>query len=332
MRVREEILFLSEQDVMRLFSPEDAIAAAEDTFYHIGTGEITVGDMALMFVDAEKGNNFHSMPAILHHRKVSGVKWIDTYATPLPGYPFSHGNLVLVSDTETGSPIAIVGGTNITNMRTAGGHGVVQARALCNPDPEVLTVIGCGAQAQAGMRGFLAGFPSLRQIRLFSRSRAPMEAMRSELSGRAEVVLCGSPAEAVRGSGLILMASGAEAPLVTWDMLTPGVTVIGIEGFRDLEPAIGKRADKWYLGYLPPDQAILRSPALNPGNTLTPDDVFGDMTQLLTGNIPGREREDEIIVSTHMGMGAHDVNAAYTVYLRAKERGIGQKLILDSGL
>ncbi len=331
MHIREEVLFLSEQDVLRLFSAQDAIAAAEDTFYHIGTGEITVGTMALMYVDQEKGNNFHSMPAILHHRDVSGVKWIDTYASPQPGYPFSHGNLVIVSDTVTGSPIAIVGATNITNMRTAGGHGVVQARALCNPNPEVLSVIGCGAQAQAGMRGFLAGFPSLRQIRLFSRSRAPMEAMQRELSGRLEVVLCGSPQEAVGGSSLILMASGAVTPLVTWDMLAPGATVIGIEGFRDMDPAIGKKADKWYLGYMPPDQVILESPALNPGHTLCREDVFGDMTQLLTGKIPGRERADEIIVSTHMGMGAHDVNSAYTIYLRAKEQGIGTKLVLDSG-
>lgn len=331
MHIREEVLFLSEQDVLSLFSAEDAIAAAEDTFYHIGTGEIAVGTMALMFVDKEKGNNFHSMPAILHHRNVSGVKWIDTYAAPQPGYPFSHGNLVIVSDIVTGSPIAIVGGTNITNMRTAGGHGVVQARALCNPAPEVLTVMGCGAQARAGMRGFLAGFPSLKQIHLFSRSRAPMEAVQRELSGRADVVLCGSPEEAVRGSSLILMASGAEAPLVTWDMLAPGTTIIGIEGFRDMDPAIGKKADKWYLGYMPPDQAILRSPSLNPGGALSQNDVFGDMTQLLTGKIPGRERADEIIVSTHMGMGAHDVNSAYTVYLRAQERGIGTKLVLDSG-
>ena len=42
-------------------------------------------------------------------------------------------------------------------------------------------------------------------------------------------------------------------------MLAPGATVIGIEGFRDMDPAIGKKADKWYLGYMPPDQVILEA-------------------------------------------------------------------------
>lgn len=328
MNVSEKLLFINEADVLKLLTPADAIAAAEDTFYHIGTGEITVGQMALMYADKEQKNNFHSMPAILHHRNFAGVKWIDTYANPLPGYPFSHGNLVVLSDVVTGSPVAIVGATHITTMRTAGGHGVVQAKHLANPNPEILSVFGCGAQARAGMRGFLEGFPSLRQIRLFSRSRQPMEEARKELDGRVEVALCDTPEEALTGSQLVLMASGARTSLVTREMLCPGMTIIGIEGFRDLDPQIAKAADKWYLGYKQPDTHILNSPTLNPGHTLTMDDVLGDMTELLTGKIPGREREDEIIVSTHMGMGAHDVSCAATVYQRAREQQAGQWLTL----
>lgn len=173
--VREEVLFLREDEVRSLLAPQDVIQAAESVFYHIGTGEITVGTMALMFTDDTRQNNFHSMPAVLHFQNVAGVKWISTYSAPAPGYPFSHGNIILLSDTVTGSPIAVVGGTGITAMRTAGGHGVVQAKYLANPDPEVLTVMGCGAQAQAGIRGFLTQFPTLRQVRLYSRSRGPME-------------------------------------------------------------------------------------------------------------------------------------------------------------
>ena len=54
------------------------------------------------------------------------------------------------------------------------------------------------------------------------------------------------------------MASGSQTPLVAWDMLKPGATVIGIEGFRDLDPQIGKKADKWYLGYCRPDEMCIR--------------------------------------------------------------------------
>ena len=48
----------------------------------------------------------------------------------------------------------------------------------------------------------------------------------------------------------------------------------------------------------------------------------------LSTSSKGREREEEIIVSTHMGMGAHDVCCAEIVYRRALERGMGQMLRL----
>jgi len=328
MELCKELRFLSEQDVLRLLTPADAIAATEDTFLHIGLGDITVGSASVLSADKEKNNSFHSMPATLHHRRIVGIKWIGTYFSPMPGYPFSHGTLVVLNETGTGSPVAIVGATNITAMRTAGGHGVVQAKHLCNPEPTALTVIGCGTQAKAGIQGFLTQFPSLKQIRLYSRSRAPMEQVKAALAERVETVLCDSPEQALQGSNLLLMASGAHEPLVTLDMIRPGSTIIGIEGFRDLDPRVGKQADKWFLGYKKADEYILNSPQLNPKGYLTSEDVYGDMTELLTGKANGREREEEIIVSTHMGMGAHDVSCAAVVYERAREQRVGQVLIL----
>lgn len=328
MNIKEELLLLSDRDVLKLLSLSDAISTTENTFLHIGLGDITVGDITMLYVSKDGRNNFHSMPAILHHKHIAGIKWIDTYADPIPGYPFSHGNIVILSDTNTGSPIAVVGATDITTMRTAGGHGVVQAKYLANPAPEILTVIGCGSQARAGIRGFLTQFNTIREIHLFSRSLAPMEEVRKQLYGQVDVKICSSPAEAVSGSSLILMASGAYEPLITYDMIRPGTTIIGIEGFRDMDQRIGKLADKWFLGYKKPDTDILESPNLNPGHLLNIDDVFGDMTELLTGKIPGREREDEIIVSTHMGMGAHDVACAALAYERARQQGAGYSWLL----
>ena len=87
--MHEELLLLSEENVRELLSVEDAIAAAEETFYRIGTGDITDGNMSLMFTDETRKNNFHSMPAVLHFKHVAGVKWISTFSAPLPGYTFS---------------------------------------------------------------------------------------------------------------------------------------------------------------------------------------------------------------------------------------------------
>lgn len=329
MNLPHTVLFINEKDVLSLLTPADAIVAVEDTFLHIGLGDVTLGDIALLHVDAARRNNFHSMPAVLHHKNVAGVKWIPTYSAPLPGFPFSRGNLVILSDAATGWPLAIIGASNITTMRTAGGHGVVQAKYLTQKNPQTISVFGCGAQAKAGIRGFLTQFPTIQTIRLFSRSREPMERLQQELSERAEVVLCDTPTAALEGSRLVLMASGARQPLVTAEDLRPGMTIIGMEGFRDLDPRIAKTADKWYLGHRKADSRILESPILSAGGQLSAEDIYADLTEVLTGKVAGRENDDEIIISTHMGLGAHDVSCAELIYRRAVDRGVGQTLLLD---
>ena len=91
-----------------------------------------------------------------------------------------------------------------------------------------------------------------------------------------EVVSCHSAEEALEGSDLVLMASGAWKPLLRKEHLRPGMTVIGIEGFRDMDPEISRRA-KWYLGCRDTDIYILEDPELNPDGSLSLSDVYGDV-------------------------------------------------------
>lgn len=325
--IKEELLFIGEADAERLLSVEDAIAASEEAFYGVGAGLIDPGQISLLSVGGGL-NNFHTMPAVLKDKKVAGMKWISAFSDPLPGYPFTHGNLIILSSTETGSPLAIVGAKAITNLRTAGGHGVVQAKYLANPAPAVLSVFGCGVQARAGIRAFLVQFPTIRLIRIFSRSAGPVMQVRKEYAGRADVIACTDAEDALKGSDLVLVASGARTPLVTADMIRPGMTIIGIEGFRDIDTEIAKKG-KWYLGCREVDINMVHDAELDPRNGLSADDVFSDLTNVLNHRAPGRVSEDEIIVSTHMGMGAIDLECAYRVYRKALETGEGTKLLLD---
>lgn len=238
--------------------------------------------MTLMTVDPAEKNNFHIMPAVMHERNIAGMKWIGTFGAPLPGYPFSHGNLIILSSTETGLPLAVVGATGITAMRTAGGHGVVQAKLLANPDQKRLSVFGCGVQARSGICGFLQQFRTFSRCCIFSRSEEPIAAVREQWKSHVEVVSCHSAEEALEESNLVLMASGAWKPLLHKEHLRPGMTIIGIEGFRDMDPEISRRA-KWYLGCRDTDIDILEDPELNPDGSLSLSDVYGDVAQVLNG-------------------------------------------------
>ena len=62
---------------------------------------------------------------------------------------------------------------------------------------------------------------------------------------------------------------------------------------------------------------------------LSMDNVTGDLGEVAAGKCAGRENDDEIIVYTHMGMGALDVAVGDIIYRRAKEQGIGKVLDLS---
>ena len=93
-----------------------------------------------------------------------------------------------------------------------------------------------------------------------------------------------------------------------------------------------KKADKWVPGHLMSDTHLFADDTLRLGDGLTmplsADDVYGDMSEIVTGAKPGRQNEQERIVYTHAGTGIHDIAIAKVAYTRAKEQGIGTRVRL----
>ena len=78
-----------------------------------------------------------------------------------------------------------------------------------------------------------------------------------------------------------------------------------------MDPAILTRASKIYFDS---EEAVLSES----GDILIP--LAG---QLIKGQIPGRESDEEIIVFETVGVAAQDLMAAKAIYDRAVEAGIG---------
>ena len=324
---KDEILFLSEEDVLGLLTPGDAIAAVERTFASLGNGQLVQLETRPLWLDDNYDNMIIPLAAFIKDIHIVGMKWVNFFIKQQPGYPSSHGNLIIINDARNGSPLALVGASNITAMRTAGGHAVVAAKYLSVKHPETLAIIGCGVEGRSGVRGFLTEFP-LKRIRVSDLRMESMQHIEQEFGNKCEIEICASPQKAVEGSQIVLTATSSKKPLVMFDWVEPGTTIIGLTAFHDLDPNFSRKAEKWVLGCKDADKlGVVERPEFIKHN-LSMDNVYGDLGQVVAGKIPGRENEGEIIVYTHMGMGALDVACAYTVYQRALEKGIGHKIIL----
>ena len=56
--------------------------------------------------------------------------------------------------------------------------------------------------------------------------------------------------------------------------------------------------------------------------------IYADLGELVTGKKPGRESENERIITANLGLALNDIAVAPLVYQRAKEKGIGTWLPL----
>ena len=322
-------LYLDEECVKKYLTPDLVIRTVKDLWGKWKSGDLVEGEHSFLPAGKNTGNEFLHIPACLSDRGILGFKWISCYMNPAEGYPFSHSNLIVLNDIKTGELKAIVHGTVITAMRTAGGHAVAAARYLQNRPLKTLAVIGNGLEARMGIRGFLSEFPEIERIQVYCRRKEGFEDLRAFLDPEIPLVFEPNRHRIGRNADVIVAATSSSEILLESECVQPGTTVIALDGFVDVDPALSEKADKWFVGNRKTDrEEIIDSGQMSHGISLDSGKIYGEITDVVSGKIPGRETEDEVIVYTHMGSGLYDTACAYEAYKRAVKAGDGTVLKL----
>ncbi len=330
---KTKVLILSHEDVKSVITGKLVVDAVESAFREWGTGQLEQVQKVPLVMDDKRLNILIAEPAYLKSKDVVGMKWANLYFNRPPGYdiPASWGVLTILNKPESGVPYAIMEGTLITRMRTGGGHAVVSAKYLAKKNSKILGIVGCGEEARAGFRGLVDNFP-IETVKICDIKPEAVTAFQKEMAQEysVKIVPAGSPKETVEETDIVLMATSSRAkePIVFEPWIGPGCFVDGIVGFMDLDPALSEKTDKWVLGHRESDGFLIVDGKVGHGPKLSHDDVYADMGEIVTGKKPGRENDNERIVYTHMGMGAHDVAVAQKVYEKAVAKGIGLEVYL----
>lgn len=323
------VRMISKSQAEKLVTPAEVLEVVDETFKALGNGEIFHPVKEPIWNGKENANMILAMPAHLKDKKIIGMKWVNMYTYQQEGIPSSYGNLLILNHEENGQPYAMIEATPITTMRTAGGHGVVAAQYLARKDSRVLTVVGCGAEGISGIRSFLVAFPGLEELRVCDRSPEALKRVEDEFGDQIRIRTFADAKEAVEPADIVMLVTTARKPIVMYEWLKKGTFVSGLYSFHDLDPECSRKADKWFMGSKDTDyHQIVKAPYLKPYN-LSMDDVYGDLGEVATGKCPGRENDDEIIVYTHMGMGALDIAVGELIYRRAEEKNIGTVIDLS---
>jgi alanine dehydrogenase len=310
------MLVLSRAEVEAALDVDALLKALEGAFVDVSTGRASVpprisagapagflGAMAA-YVDGTLASKLVSVFEGNHER----------------GLP-SHQALVALFDAGDGRPLAVLDGTYITAIRTAGASAVA-THALAREDAAVLTVLGGGVQGHAHLE-VLPRVRSFRQIRVASRT--PEHAEGAASAHGATVV--GSFEDAVRGADVVCLCTNSPDPVIDREWLEPGAHVTSV-GFAARGGELDEGTVRAGLLVVESRVALAPPPA---GATelqgLRAEDVV-ELGEILAGSHPGRTSEAEITVYKSMGHAAEDAAAARLVYERALADGLGVEVEL----
>lgn len=251
----------------------------------------------------------HAMPAYLTDGDVTALKWVGAFpGNPARGLPYISG-LIVLNDSATGLPTAVMDAGEITAARTAAASGV-SIRHLAHPGWSRVAILGYGEQGRAHATVVRALRPDA-SIRVYGgpRTTGPLPGV--------EVV--DTPRAAVLDADVVITA-GPMSPdpsrRLERSWLADRVLVVPVD----------------FSAYVPADVA-------QAADDLVTDDVEQFEHYRRLGHFAGwpephrslgaaleAEPSGRVRVSCSLGVGAVDAALADLVARRAEDQGLGVRL------
>ncbi len=338
MSKKVDLLWLSQEDVIAAggLDMAKAVQDLEDVFRLHAAGDYVLPEkIVLDWQEAPPGelhNHINIMPGYLGGRfDTVGVKNIASF----PRNPQQHGlprasALVTLQDTKLGLPLAVMDDTLISAMRTGAATGV-GARYLASENATRVGLIGAGVQCRTQLMAVQVARPGLRQGLIFDIRRQRAEAFVTEMNQRLgmELAVADSAEEVVRQAEVLVTATTTTQPIVEQGWLSPGSFYAHVSGYECSYDVL-RHADKIVVDdWLQVKHRMYSTVALMwRDGQFSDEDIYAELGEIVSGQKPGRETEQEIILFSPIGMGLHDLAVAQRIYKTAQRQGLGQKVTL----
>lgn len=318
-------LLLRRDEVARLLTMEDCIAAVEQAFRSYGEGKAAPPEVLGVHVE---GGGFHIKAGVLTlQRSYFAAKVNANFPENRGrfGLPTIQGVIVLC-DATNGHPLAVMDSMEITAQRTAAATAVA-AKYLARRNSTVVTICGCGSQGRHQLRALTQVFPLSR---VFACDISPDQSKQFAAEMAAEldiqVVAVADLAGAVRQSDVCVTCTTSRQPLLTPDDVSPGtfIAAVGADNpeKRELHPAL--MANNKVVADLVEQCATIGDlhHAITAG-LMTRTAVHAELGEVVAGKKAGRTSDQEVVIFDSTGMALQDVAAAAVVYEKATRTGCG---------
>ncbi|HHY94912.1 MAG TPA: ornithine cyclodeaminase family protein [Firmicutes bacterium] len=330
-----EVLLLSQQDVIAAgaLDFEAAIADEEKAYSMLDAGQADEPICPqIWFRGPEVGTAFIAFHpgALAGDVDVAGIKVVGRF--PENPRRFGIPSIVAITelmDRDSGKPLALMDGTLITAVRT-GVSTAVGAKYLARRDSRVAGLLGAGVMGRTQIMALARVLPHLEDVRIYDIRPEKATAFAQEMSRETglKIRAVGTPEEAVHDADVV-----APTTVVTLDQryiraewIKKGAFLANVSD-NDYTFEAVKKADRIVVdGHKQFTIPVVLGEMVKQGMIRVEDTTT--IGAIINGKAPGRQREDETIFFSALGMGLHDITIARRVYNRAREMGLGQRWCL----
>jgi ornithine cyclodeaminase/alanine dehydrogenase-like protein (mu-crystallin family) len=307
-------LYLTESDVVELVTPAAAVDVIEACFRRMADGEVELAPRRRLRLPE---GALADMAAADGGLGLAGGK---LYAATPAGATF----VVCLFDSESSKLVAVLEADRLGQLRTGAASGVA-ARHLARAGASTLGVIGCGHQAETQVACIRAAVPAIERVVAYCRTPERLAAFCERTGAEA--------AESHREAGggdVVATITSSRDPVLRGEWLVPGALVVAaganVVTRRELDNAVLERASFVCCDWL--EQARLES-----GDLVEPVQAgvldwleVHELHEVVSGEISGRQSDDDIVVFKSNGLAAWDVALGAEAVRLAGERGVGTTL------
>jgi alanine dehydrogenase len=308
-------LYLNEDDVGSLLDAEAVNAAVEACELKLARGAIEVLPRARLGIE---GGTMALMAAVDREAGLAGLK------TYVAGRGRSFHPVVVLQDERTGKLAALIEARRLGQLRT-GAASAVAALKLARSGAHSLGVIGCGYHAVGQVECVRAALPSIERVLAFCRNRERLDTF----CGQTGAEPARDHRHAAKADVVVTITSSPD-PVLRGEWLQPGALVCAaganVVSHRELDNAVLERASLVCCDLVA--QAQLES-----GDLIEPiaSGVLHwlevcELHEIVAGDLPGRQSDQDIVVFKSNGIAAWDLAAAALALDRARIQRRGKEL------
>lgn len=294
------------------------------------SAERTITPIRGSLLFANEKNTALIMPSVAEGLEALGLKVVTVVPENKKVGKKTINGIVMLSDFQTGEPLALLEGSYLTMIRTGALSGVA-TKYLARHNAKTLCIIGTGEQAK-GIAEAVFAVRAIEKVILYNRTEEKAYVFAEYIQERFNkpAYVHTNANEAISEADIIVTTTNASTPVFS-EKLQKGVHVNAVGSFK---PSMQELPSHAIAGA---NKVVVESKEAaleETGDLQVPvreglfeaSDIHAELGQIISGEKAGRENDEEITIFKSVGLAVVDIIVAKYLYERAVECGIGNRI------